>query len=193
MLILGCCFFSRCLYAMKRPSPERSKKVFFISECLLNQNIRADGVQNIEGDGPVSPIVKLLVDNGVGMTVVACPELKCEGLKRRACGKIRYQNLQGFRRICNESARELIERLQMYRDDGYKIGGFICVNGSPTCGADYCFLGCGKGRSQESGIFVEELKNELAQKGLDLTLIGYDRWHMQQCMSTIQRCIDNLR
>jgi predicted secreted protein len=179
----------RCLTCTPSRTIQRSKKVFFLSECIVNQNIRAQGVQNIEGDGPVSAIVQLLTQRGVGFTIVDCPELYYEGLQRRACGKDRYENEQ-FREICRSVIVKMIARYKMYLADGYKVGGFICINGSPTCAVDFCFRG--KGKCSESGVFVEELKKELEKANLGMALVGYDKWNVARVLSRISQIIDGM-
>jgi len=81
----------------------RSKRVVFISECLVNQNIRAYGVGNAKGEGPCVEIVELLTKNGIGLTVVPCPEIFCQGLKRKACDKEFYNN-DAYKKICSRLA-----------------------------------------------------------------------------------------
>jgi predicted secreted protein len=148
---------------------KRTKKVFFVSECLLNQNIRAYGVSNTKGEGALQDIVNLLTAHGCGITVVPCPEIPYEGLKRTACGKERYEN-SAYRNLCSSLAKTIVDRYSLYLDDNYKVGGFICVNGSPSCGSDFCY---GNGtRQEEPGIFIEELQKQLQEKQLTMEFIG---------------------
>ena len=151
----------------------RSKKVVFISECLLNQNIRAYGITNVNGEGPVTEILELLGKNGIGISVVSCPEISYEGLKRNACGRCNYEN-DAYRSICVKRAQEVIERYKLYLDDDYKVLGFICVNGSPSCGADFCFDQCGGESCKcfKPGVFIEELQKQLEKENLNLKFIG---------------------
>ena len=114
----------------------RAKKIFFVSECILNQNIRAYGVGNMDGSGAVCDIVNLLTSNDIGIAVVPCPELEYEGLKRKACNKDSYEN-PIYHKICVRAAEDVVKRYKMYLDDDYKVYGFICINGSPTCAIDY--------------------------------------------------------
>ena len=107
--------------------------------------------------------------------------------------KIHYQEDQAYRKMCATKAKSLVDRLEMYFADGYKIGGFVCVNGSPSCASDYCFLGCGQGRSKESGIFIEEVKKELSERRLSLRFIGYDKWNMRSCLEQIQNIIYEMK
>jgi len=167
---------------------ERSKKVVFISECLLNQNIRAYGVKNTIGQGAVSDIVNELIRNGIGLSPVSCPEVEYEGLKRTACGKSHYNN-QEYREICARIAEKVIIRYMMYRGDNYKVGGFICVNGSPSCAIDSCALGAGKGWSKEPGVFIEEFQKRLRKSNLTLDFIGAEMYNMNRTMDKIRSMV----
>lgn len=151
----------------------RSKKVFFMSECLVNQNIRAYGVGNMKGEGPVAELMNFLTANGIGLSVVPCPEIAYEGLKRQACGKACYDNVP-YRTICKNLAADVVNRYKLYLDDDYKVGGFICVNGSPSCAIDYCY--CDKKGTEKCkgpGVFIEELEKKLTEEGLSLKFLGF--------------------
>ena len=171
----------------KKPAQqERSKRVFFVSECLVNQNIRANGVQNLDGQGPVAPLINLFVSRGVGFTVVDCPEVPYEGLARRACGKSRYQT-DAFVACCLPIVNKVVARYKMYLHEGYKVGGFVCINGSPTCAIDYCF---NHGRCYEPGIFIEQLNVALSRDHLTMNFIGYDKWNIRNVVGRINAIMD---
>jgi len=191
-----CADIEDCAPTRKKPRPDelrisqgiRSKKVFFISECLLNQNIRAYGVRNMKGEGALAPILECLLSIGAGIHSVSCPEIAYEGLQRRACGKCQYCNPR-YRAICAEKAREFVARYKMYLEDGYHVGGFICVNGSPSCAIEYCFSGTREGKINERGVFIEELQRELASQHLRLNFIGIDIWNLDSAIRKIRHAL----
>lgn len=162
----------------------RSKKVFFVSECILNQNIRAYGVGNMKGSGALVDIVEFIINNDWGISVVPCPEISYEGLKRSACGKERYENVP-YRKQCACLAQEVINRYKMYLDDHYTVGGYICVNGSPSCANDYCY--CQGKTCQEPGILIDEIKKKLNQEKLSMTFIGV---RVKELSSVKQKILD---
>ncbi|MCF7899609.1 2-thiouracil desulfurase family protein [Candidatus Babeliales bacterium] len=173
-------------------SNSKTKKIFFISECLLNQNIRAYGVGNMKGSGSVADIVDLLKINDIGFSVVPCPEIPYEGLKRFACGKSHYNN-EKYRAICSDLAGQFIERYKLYIDDNYKIGGFICVNGSPSCACDYCYDGeDGHTKCMEPGVFVEEIQKKLKKENLSLNFIGVRIKELDSVLEKIKNSISKL-
>ena len=167
----------------------RLKKVFFISECLVNQNIRAYGVRNIKGSGPITELLTLLTSYNCGITVVPCPEIPYEGLKRTACGREHYDN-QIYRAQCARLAQDIITRYKLYLDDGYTVGGFICVNGSPSCAADFCSSNNGT-KCNVPGIFIEELQKRLNQEGLSLRFIGVRVNDLTNVLATLVSIITN--
>ncbi len=168
-----------------------TKKVFFISECLVNQNIRAHGVRNIKGEGPVAELMEFFVKHGIGLSVVPCPEIAYEGLKRQACGKACYDNDE-YRKVCQRIADEVIKRYQFYIDDAYRIGGFICVNGSPSCAIDYCYHDKeGKHKCQGPGVFIEELQKKLKLANLTLNFFGFRAKEMSDFLGTLEKVVQN--
>jgi len=166
----------------------RSKKVFFISECLVNQNIRAYGVGNMKGEGAVKEIIDLLMIYGYGFTVVPCPEIGYEGLMRTACGKERYDN-PIYRQLCSVLAGQVIKRYKLYLDDGYTIGGFICVNGSPSCGVDFCHRA--GNRCNEQGVFVEEFLKIAKKDGIEIPLIGFRAKELGTILASLRLLCEN--
>jgi predicted secreted protein len=170
----------------------RTKKVFFVSECLVNQNIRAYGVRNMKGQGPVADLMNLFVIHGIGLFVVPCPEIPYEGLKRFACGKAHYDNA-AYRDICSKLAVDVVNRYRLFLDDEYKIGGFVCVDGSPSCAINCCYCDKeGTKRCQEPGIFIEEIKKELSNHGLALTFIGIKMSRLDEDLKKIAAIIDTM-
>ena len=167
---------------------EGLKKVVFLSECLIKQNIRAYGVKNITGNGPVTEILNELMKNQIGISVVKCPEVEYEGLKRRSCGKIKYDHT-AYRAICSKITEDVVKRLKMYLDDGYKVGGLICVNGSPSCGIDFCAIGGGEDWSNEPGVFIEELQKKVKESRLSLNYLGAEMYKMPKTIGKIRQMI----
>ncbi|MCK4650992.1 hypothetical protein KAT08_02330 [Candidatus Babeliales bacterium] len=171
----------------------RSKKIFFISECLVNQNIRAYGVGNMKGEGPVADLINLLVNNGVGLTIVSCPEICYEGLKRKACGKEHYNNSE-YKKLCNIEAEKVVKRYKLYLDDNYKIGGFLCVNGSPSCAIDYCYTGKqGDEKTFVPGVFIESIQEKLKEQNLNLKFIGVRMKSLGFVLSRVKEIILDMK
>lgn len=169
----------------------KTKKVFFISECLANQYIRAEGVYNIKGEGPVAGLMEFFVKHGIGMSVVPCPEIAYEGLKRKACGKECYDN-PAYRKICSNIAEQVVTRYKLYLDDNYLVGGYICVNGSPSCAIDYCYSDKeGTKKCQGPGILIEELKKCLAANNLTLDFFGFKASELDGLLKKLENVVSS--
>jgi predicted secreted protein len=155
----------------------RGGKIMFVSHCILNQNAKVRGIAIYPG--AVRPIVELLLDHGVGIFQMPCPEMTYLGALRWGQVKDQY-NSPMFRRFCQGLAEQVLEQAVEYRRGGYEILGFIMVDGSPVCGLKMTpqpavegepwggmtryvpkqHFACG------SGVFCEILQAEVARQGL---------------------------
>jgi predicted secreted protein len=109
----------------------RGGQIMFISHCILNQNAKVRGIAVYPG--AVKPVIELLLDAGVAIYQMPCPEMTYLGALR--WGQVRDQyNSPMFRRYCQGLASQVLEQVVEYRRGGYKILGFIMVDGSPVCG-----------------------------------------------------------
>lgn len=127
----------------------RSRKVVFLSHCLLNENTRYLG--GACRAGAVQEVVQACLDGGLGIVQMPCPEQHAWGgvLKRRLLwffgseGKLRYRLrnvllpllLWYTRRIYRRIAREVANQVADYQSSGLTVVGIVGVDGSPSCGA----------------------------------------------------------
>ena len=87
---------------------ERSKRVIFISHCIINQN------------------------------TVVCPLARAKGayrdlgLKREPMDKNQYDTIE-YRNLCKNISQDTINIMKEYLDNDYEIVGLIGINESPTC------------------------------------------------------------
>ena len=58
----------------------RSRRVIFLAHCLLNQNSISDGTAVYPA--AFKDVLRLLMDNEIGVVQLPCPELCCLGLDR---------------------------------------------------------------------------------------------------------------
>ena len=127
---------------------ERSRRVAFVSHCLLNQNVRYLGGAFCAGAVP--EVVQRFLADGVGFVQMPCPEREVWGgvTKRwmvRAYGAratlayrfrgvllplfIAYTRLR-YRRI----ARRVARRIADYVAHEYEVVAIVGVDDSPSCG-----------------------------------------------------------
>ncbi|HOG48535.1 MAG TPA: hypothetical protein PLJ35_17150 [Anaerolineae bacterium] len=112
-------------------SDKRSERVIFLSHCILNQNAKVRGIA--AHPGAVVPLVQLLLEQGVGMYQMPCPEMAYLGNMRWGAVKDQYHNPM-FRRHCRRLAEEVVDAVENYRQCGYQVLGFVMMDGSPVCG-----------------------------------------------------------
>lgn len=162
---------------------KRSKKVVFLSHCILFQSIRAYGV-SLRFSSAVRPVVKLLIENDINLVQMPCPEMAYDGVMRKAVRKDVYDNPR-FRKICSKHATQIINVMRDLSEAGFKIVGVLGIENSPTCGVRFVFRE-GKGRVNEPGIFIEELqKLLLAENFKQIPFLGIKTFNMKKSLTEL--------
>lgn len=136
---------------------ERSKRVIFVSHCILNQNTVVHPLARAKG--AYKDIIKELMDNEIGIHQLPCPEYIHLGLKRKPMTKEDYDTCD-FRTINENIAADTLGIIKEYLSNAYELLGIIGINESPTCSI--------KG---QMGIFMEELLSLLESNNINLDLI----------------------
>lgn len=150
-------------------SDKRERRVIFISHCWLNVNTRFP--EGAVFPGANTMLMKTLLDSGLGVIQMPCPEYRCLGLEKYKYGVVVKDELRScFRNI----ARDVVLEIKDYRELGFDIVGILGMNPSPSCGVGTTkgkgtMLGINRDTSEikEDGIFIEELKLLLKEYGLD--------------------------
>ena len=150
-------------------SDVRERRVIFISHCWLNINTRFP--QGAAFQGANTPLIKTLLDSGLGIIQMPCPEYEVLGLEKFNYGEI---ILEPLREKFREVAQIVVKQIKDYLALGYEIVGILGINPSPSCGVDVSkgkgtMLGTDRDTSEkvESGIFIDELKKLLKENELD--------------------------
>lgn len=176
-----------------KESVKRSKKVIFVSHCILCQSIRAQGV-SIRFEAIVSPLISLLMEKNINLFQMPCPEIRYDGVIRNAVRKDAYDNSE-FRTICREYAEQLINHMKSLKEADFDIVAILGIENSPTCGVNFVFRD-GKGRVRESGVFIEELRKLLPTHNLqDVPILGVQTFNLKKSLSELrsvifkQRCL----
>lgn len=136
---------------------ERSKKVIFLSHCILNQNTVVPPLARAKG--PYKDIMEVLLNRGIGIHQLPCPEFRFLGLKRKPMTKEEYDTID-FRNLCKKIAEDTISIIKEYLNNEYEILGLIGINDSPTCSIN-----------DTKGILMEELLNMCEKENINLPLI----------------------
>jgi predicted secreted protein len=147
--------------------------VAFVAHCMLNQNSKVgDGAHCA---GVYSPIVDVLREKGWRIEQMPCPELAFAGLNRFWAVREQYDTA-AFRKHCARLATAVADVIAIRVDQGEDVV-LIGVEGSPSMGVTVTSSDPRRGGRPEwaegtseqvsgEGIFVEELRRELASRGI---------------------------
>lgn len=131
---------------------ERQKRIVFVSQCILNQNVRFPGIA--VRAGACTELVDGLLKSGFGIETIPCLErLGWGGVSRKTY--FRYQSiflawkdtplfsifkllgklwLYKYSLLCGREAKQIVGQIRDYIDSGYSVSGIIMMNDSPTDG-----------------------------------------------------------
>ncbi len=130
---------------------KRSKRLVYVSSCLLNQNRRFPGIA-VQG-GAISNLVEVLNERGIGIEQLPCMEsLAWGGVSRKSVfrflpllynkGRSPVVQLLGkawlarYRSICHARAKAVVNEIGGWQRSGYAVVGIIVMDDSPTCGVN---------------------------------------------------------
>lgn len=135
--------------------------------------------------GVVEPLIGFLLDQGIGIYQMPCPESTCLGNMRWGYVKDQYDNPM-FRKHCERLTEVVMDQIQDYQRCGYHVLGFVMVDGSPVCGLHYTPRPIGdtlwggmvwyspeSHHVLESGVFSEILQQMLKERGIEIPFIAY--------------------
>jgi uncharacterized protein YbbK (DUF523 family) len=158
---------------LEKLKDKRSKKVMFISHCLLNENTRyLGGAFRKSG---VDELIDYLQEQEVGIVQMKCPEQKAWG------GVLKQEMLQGYaikgtllnylrkpymryfiwktKRAYRRQAKEVILEIKDYLNSDFEVLGIVVIKGSPTCGLS-ASLDLLKSSEFVAGLDIESLDAE---------------------------------
>ena len=137
---------------LERLRDQRSRKVIFLSHCLLNENTRYLG--GACHGGCIPEIVQQCIASDLGIVQLPCPEQRAWGgvLKRRllfAYGlREQHPRLYRLRRLLlplailytrhvyRQIAADVARQIADYNDSGFVVRAVVGVDGSPSCGVN---------------------------------------------------------
>ncbi|MEA4909824.1 MAG: hypothetical protein GYA17_10990 [Chloroflexi bacterium] len=159
---------------------QRSKKVLLVAHCILNQNAKIDRCAHFPGAVP--DLLRPLLDAGIGILQMPCPELLGMGLDRQAepgrgasveaedTRVAAWMQATGGQAVCRQLAAGLGYQVEQYRRNGFEVLGVLGVNGSPTCGVETNWEA--DEEKAQPGVFIRTLQAELAGRGMALPMRG---------------------
>lgn len=147
---------------------ERSKKVVFVSHCILNQNVKPEGKEKYAG--AVKEIFQLLSESDVGIVQVPCPSVEFFSVINRERKPKSYYDTPKYRAYCKKLAKIVLKQIENYMRSGYRVLGILGVEFSPTCAVYQ--IENGNRISPGKGIFIEEIENEMRKKNFQVPIVG---------------------
>jgi len=157
---------------------KRSRKIVVVAHCILNQNSRVLGISYYPG--MINEIVDVLRKYEVGVIQMPCPELTYAGLLRGSQTKEQY-DAPAFRRHCRQIASGIVDQVQEYSRNGFKVLAILGVDGSPTCGVDETSSGYKEAEFKKApGILMEELQSKLRERKVAVPMKGVRHTRVSQ-------------
>jgi predicted secreted protein len=168
--------------------PDRSREIVLLAHCHLNVNTKVHGLADYPGAR--ADILLPLIDEGVGIVQLPCPEATFLGMKRWGMSVEQYDT-PAYRRHCRQIIAPMIDTLMALAADGCAIRDVVGVDGSPSCGVNETCTGyCGgeieqiidaggatprATRRPGRGIFIQEFEAALQAAGIEaVPLIGFN-------------------
>ncbi len=173
---------------------QRSKRVLLVAHCVLNQNAKIDRCAYYPG--VIRKVVEALIESGVGLIQMPCPELLCLGLDRQAergvAATIESEDTRVARRmaeednqtICRVLAQPLAFQVEQYQQNGFEVVGLLGINGSPTCGIE--IIWANDREEQGPGIFIQLLDKACRERGVSLRQRGIRAREPRQAVAAVR-------
>jgi predicted secreted protein len=154
-------------------------KVAFVAHCLLNQNAKVIG--GAVCPGVYSPLVEELRARDWQLVQMPCPELTFTGMNRFWAVREQYDTV-AYRRHCRRIVGAVAGAVAAHLERGDEVV-LIGLEGSPSMGVRLTSSDPERGGRPEwpdgapelepgRGILIEELLNELAERGLPALRAG---------------------
>lgn len=160
---------------------ERSKRIIFVSHCILNQNAKPLGRE--KSSGTIKELVELFSEAGVGVVQLPCPQLDFNGsgINRKARMKPSHDTKK-YRAYCRKTAKLVLKQIEKYLKANYTVLGILGIELSPSCAVYQ--IENGNRNVPGKGIFIEELEEEMKKKTFQVPIVGVN---LNSLYSTIEK------
>jgi len=120
----------------------RSKKIIFVSHCIINCNNKFPGYADVPG--AYTDFIIPILESGIGIFQMPCCEVLGWGGVGRPYiehkldhGHLNQEWIKEYPGLCAKWATWTADRLEDYVNNGYHVLGIIHIQDSPTCGLDH--------------------------------------------------------
>lgn len=121
---------------------KRSKKIVFVSHCMINVNNKFPGYADVQG--AYNDFIIPILEAGIGIFQMPCLEvLGWGGVGRKHIefdldpNNLDQKWIKEYPELCKEWALLTADRFQDYVENDYEVLGVIHVGDSPTCGLEH--------------------------------------------------------
>lgn len=121
-----------------------------VSHCVLNQNAVVHGLERARG---AFPLVKEILERGIGIVQLPCPEFLCLGSNRPSMNKDEYEGTEGYTEHCRRILEPVFWQLEEYQKNAYSYLGVLGIQESPSCSL-----------SLPKGILMEKYMEEMERR-----------------------------
>jgi predicted secreted protein len=161
---------------------KRSKRIVFVSHSLLNQNAMPIGREKYAG--VVKELVELLSESEIGIVQMPCPHISFNGALNRSVKTKDKIDTAPFRKHCKKTATNVINQIELYMKNKYKVVGILGVEFSPT-EAVYQIHN-GNRTVPGKGILTEELEDQMRKKRFQIPIVGVNLNNIFSSMERVQ-------
>lgn len=130
----------------------RSNRFVVVSNCILNQNAVLIDWERAPGAYPFS---NLIINKGIGIVTLPCPETLAKGVNRPPMNYDDYNTIT-HRNLCNDLCEIPIRMIQELVKGGSEFIGTIGIHNSPNCSI-----------TDQRGVFMEEFFKKLEENNLN--------------------------
>lgn len=148
---------------------KRSKKIVITCHCVLNANAKVYPLA--PAAGVCTDAVLDLIQDGIGLFQLPCPEVCYLGLDRWGMTREQYDH-PNFRSHCREILKYSMVQIEAFIKAGYRIVSLIGVDGSPNCGLNYTCEGYTGGEICSPERVAEQIHRlrRISGKGIFMTI-----------------------
>lgn len=135
---------------------KRSRQYVLVAHCCLDQNAVVAGWARARG---AYPFMATLLQKGIGVLQLPCPETLALGLARPPMTYAEY-NTPSHRAFCENLCVQTVSMVKKHQEVGDQLLGIIGIQHSPNCAL-----------LEQRGVFMEALLSALQKEGIDPPLL----------------------
>lgn len=165
----------------------------------MNQNAKIDRCAYYPG--AMCEVTQLLMDAGIGIIQMPCPELLHLGLDRQVERNkdntieseddrvAMLMNADQAKHLCANIAKDLVHQIKQYQLNDFSVAGVLGINGSPTCGVETAW---GNGvEIKQCGVLINAINEECARRGIVLPIRGIKAKTPLEAVRTAKELIES--